>query len=231
MLFDLFETLISEWRNGKREKGHMFHEIGLNEELFKKEWHKRLDKRMDGTFSNYRSVLIDILRAQNMPIDLKVLDAAQKQRERVKSLPFEQINEEIIGCLSELKRQGIKVGLISNCTPEEISAWEACTLSQYFDDVIFSYKVKCAKPNPEIYLMACKNLKVEPEKVIFIGDGGSNELFGAEQVGMIPYQATWFLSEKLFSQTLLLFKVVLTNNYLLKFATFIILLRKELQTP
>ncbi|GIN85892.1 hypothetical protein J6TS2_22780 [Heyndrickxia sporothermodurans] len=36
---------------------------------------------------------------------------------------------------------------------------------------------------------------MEPDHSIFIGDGGSNELQGAADVGMIAYQAIWFLPE------------------------------------
>jgi HAD superfamily hydrolase (TIGR01509 family) len=70
-----------------------------------------------------------------------------------------------------------------------------------FDDVVFSYEVKCAKPNPKIYKIACENINVLPKESIFIGDGGSNELYGATNIGMSAYHATWFqpvsISEKI----------------------------------
>jgi putative hydrolase of the HAD superfamily len=95
----------------------------------------------------------------------------------------------------------IKLGLISNCAPEEVVGWPQSPLADLFDDIIFSFEVKYAKPNPEIYLTACENLMVSPKDSIFIGDGGSNELQGAADVGMNPYHATWFqttsISEKI----------------------------------
>lgn len=60
---------------------------------------------------------------------------------------------------------------------------------------MFSFQAKCAKPNPEIYLSACRNLEVEPKDAVFIGDGGSNELEGASRVGIKAYHATWFQPE------------------------------------
>ncbi|MGN1345799.1 MAG: hypothetical protein ACI4V1_03380, partial [Eubacteriales bacterium] len=36
-------------------------------------------------------------------------------------------------------------------------------------------------------------LAVAPEDCIFIGDGGSRELYGALEAGMTPLRAMWFL--------------------------------------
>ena len=49
------------------------------------------------------------------------------------------------------------------------------------------------KPDSDIYQHACKNLGVAPSDCIFIGDGNSDELQGAAQVGMLPFCAAWFL--------------------------------------
>nr|WP_312577162.1 HAD hydrolase-like protein [Sedimentibacter sp.] len=40
------------------------------------------------------------------------------------------------------------------------------------------------KPNCDIYNIAIKKLNVNPEKSVFVGDGGSDELLGARRVGM-----------------------------------------------
>ena len=37
---------------------------------------------------------------------------------------------------------------------------------------------------------------MEPENCLYIEDGGSDELRGASEVGMRPYQATWFLQSR-----------------------------------
>jgi len=40
-----------------------------------------------------------------------------------------------------------------------------------------------------------KKLGVEPEQCLYVGDGGSDELFSSEQIGMKALQAGWYLSE------------------------------------
>lgn len=94
--------------------------------------------------------------------------------------------------LQELRRQHLKLGMISNCTEEEVRHWEHSELADCFDSVIFSFEAGVAKPDLRIYEMACSRSGIQPEEAIFVGDGGSNELQGAEQAGMIPYHAVWF---------------------------------------
>jgi ribosomal protein S18 acetylase RimI-like enzyme len=96
--------------------------------------------------------------------------------------------------LEDLRDNEIKLGLISNCTEEEIRGWSKCELAPYFDHVIFSYQVKMAKPDVRIYELACEQLSVLPEEALFIGDGGSDELNGANNAGLHAYQAIWFQS-------------------------------------
>ena len=94
--------------------------------------------------------------------------------------------------LELLRERGLKVGLISNCSEEEVISFGQSGLAPYFDDVIFSYEVGVAKPNPEIYRMACDRLGVTPQESLFIGDGGSDELRGASNAGLRPFHAYWF---------------------------------------
>jgi HAD superfamily hydrolase (TIGR01549 family) len=201
VFFDLFETLITEWENNQKKATYTVKGLGLDEHTYKKEWSIRRDRRMDGTFPDHQSVLRDILISQGRPINDDIIEKIHQQRVNTKLVPFMEIDNEIIQMLQTLKEMKVKIGLISNCTVEEVVGWEKSILADLFDDVVFSYAVKQSKPNSEIYLTACNNLKVSPENSLFIGDGGSNELQGASQVGMKAYHAIWFqpsyISEKI----------------------------------
>jgi putative hydrolase of the HAD superfamily len=50
-----------------------------------------------------------------------------------------------------------------------------------------------AKPDPEIYLRAVQRLGAEPASAAYIGDGGDDELGGAERVGLQAGRAGWFV--------------------------------------
>ena len=52
-----------------------------------------------------------------------------------------------------------------------------------FDHIIESSKVGIRKPNPEIYKMSCRALKVHPEECIYLDDLGIN-LKPARSLGM-----------------------------------------------
>jgi HAD superfamily hydrolase (TIGR01549 family) len=195
IFFDLFETLISEYANGKRKvpRSSFVEQLGIESKLFDQEWNIRQEKRMDGTYANFPSVVREIFSCLGHEVDEESIEAFHKERTLSKSVPFSNIDVEIVHMLEQIKSCGMKIGLISNCTPEEIKAWPSSDLAKYFDDVIFSYQVRVAKPNPAIYQLACQRMNVSPIESIFVGDGGSNELEGATKVGMSAYHATWFI--------------------------------------
>ncbi|MBY6037619.1 HAD-IA family hydrolase [Fictibacillus nanhaiensis] len=148
---------------------------------------------MDGTFPDHQSVLRDILASHGIPADSVFIEKVHQERVGAKAVPFYDIIPEVLKVLQIVKGKGLKVGLISNCAPEEVLSWNNCELATYFDAVIFSCDVKQAKPNRKIYEIACEKLEVTPQEAIFIGDGGANELVGAIEAGIQAFHATWFL--------------------------------------
>lgn len=62
-----------------------------------------------------------------------------------------------------------------------------------FDDTIFSYEVGYLKPQTEIYELALKRMNAKPEKSVFIGDGGSDEMKGAKQMGINTILTSYLL--------------------------------------
>jgi putative hydrolase of the HAD superfamily len=197
IFFDLFETLISEFADGKRIAYRQYDYmglLGLSHTDFKLEWRKHQDARMCGDFASYHDVIRAILATRCLPVNEEAIEALYQARLEEKEIPFRQIHSEVLSLLQSLKKHPIKIGLISNCTEEEVGGWEDSELSEYFDDYIFSYQVGISKPNKEIYMLACNRLGVRPEECIFVGDGGSNELQGAGAIGLNVVHAIWFHS-------------------------------------
>ena len=197
VFFDLYETLITEldplaperrpWRMLAAER------LGIEEHAFEREWRDRSKQRMAGRFENHAAVLHEICQAIGHSADAASLHQLQLDRILLKQPPFAAIDDAILAALKRIKATGVKIGLISNCAPEEAAAWTTCRLAPLIDDAVLSYQVGYMKPDPEIYELACRRLAVELQRAIFVGDGGSNELAGAAQVGLTPYWATWFL--------------------------------------
>jgi HAD superfamily hydrolase (TIGR01549 family) len=205
--FDLYETLITEQENemniieyGTPENKTPASYLGISEESFEKEWVARRPGRMKGVFTDYYSVIKDICTQLNLDIDDKILTSLNEKRLAEKRKPYQNINGEIVDMLKELKRMGLKIGLVSNCSGEETEGLFLSPLSNLFDEIILSYQVGVSKPDKEIYDAACQRLGVNPGEAIFIGDGGANELMGAKKAGMKAFRASWFYDRNLEEQ-------------------------------
>lgn len=196
VIFDLYETLISEFADGTRkvQSLNVFQEHwGLSREEYNEEWRRRQEHRMNGTFPDFPSVLRDMWLTKGKTLDEAHLQTMYQARLDAKSVPFDDISPNVIYMLKQLKSRGIRIGLLSNCTEEEVKAWERCALAPYFDDAVFSYRTGYAKPDKAIYELSLRNLGVEPHEAVFIGDGGSRELDGAAAAGLQAFHATWFI--------------------------------------
>jgi putative hydrolase of the HAD superfamily len=88
--------------------------------------------------------------------------------------------------LVELRRRGIRVGLVSNSAEEVALVWPGSAFAPLFDVAIFSATAGWMKPDRRIYERACAELGVEPSGCLFVGDGANDELRGAQDVGMTP---------------------------------------------
>ncbi|MGH3655081.1 MAG: HAD family hydrolase [Micromonosporaceae bacterium] len=86
--------------------------------------------------------------------------------------------------LATLHSAGIRTGVVSDCTHEVPTLWPSLGLSRYVDAAVFSVEVGTCKPDPQIYLAACRQLGVRPAECVYVGDGGSRELTGARDIGM-----------------------------------------------
>ncbi len=126
-------------------------------------------------------ILISIMPYKISPIQKeKVLYSREK---RMKTA-LQMIPEEILDALQKIKSVDIKLELISNADCIDCKYWSQSPLSPYFNDAIFSCNVGLLKPNQQIYKLAMQRLHMSPEQCLFVGDGGSNELYGAKTAGM-----------------------------------------------
>jgi FMN phosphatase YigB (HAD superfamily) len=56
-------------------------------------------------------------------------------------------------------------------------------LTEYLHPVILSSRVTVRKPNPEIYLMAARQIGVAPEKCAYVGDNPIRDVEGTRAAG------------------------------------------------
>ena len=87
--------------------------------------------------------------------------------------------------LAELDRRGYAMGIIANTVTEtEIPDWMAAdSLGRYFKTTILSSKVRLRKPDPEIYLLACRCIGTPPEHCAYVGDNPVRDVEGTRAAG------------------------------------------------
>jgi len=103
----------------------------------------------------------------------------------LESLPLGNIHLEMIHFIEDLKRQGYKVGLLSNHTLSGAQQARTYDLDKVFDVSFFSAEIKFMKPQPEAFLLLADKLGVDIRELIFIDDA-SRSLQGAHEVGYTP---------------------------------------------
>lgn len=195
VLFDLFETLITESRTQPTRASSLGRALGLDQAAFRVEWRARRPRIVLGQLS-FADALTEISQTLAGTANTAVVQRICEQRVREKTALFARIDEQVASLVSDLSTRGIRLGIISNCFEEDIRAWPSCSLAREFQCAVFSFGEGVAKPDPEIYLRGARRLGVDPTSALFIGDGGDNELVGAEQAGLRAFRAAWFTRDR-----------------------------------
>ena len=74
--------------------------------------------------------------------------------------------------LEELKAHQIPIGISSGAPPKNVSfILDKTGIRDYFQAIVDESKVENGKPNPAIYLVTAKELKISPEQCVVFEDG------------------------------------------------------------
>lgn len=116
--------------------------------------------------------------------DSAQLESACRVRFEIECGYARMLRDDALVTLRALREEGLKVGVVSDCTHELRDIWDHLPLAPLVDAVVFSVTMGERKPHPSLYRSVCDQLAIDPPEAIYLGDGGSNELTGARQVGM-----------------------------------------------
>ncbi len=111
-----------------------------------------------------------------------------KDIERLKEiLKQEQVDMTVIqpeaaSVLDALKKNGYKLGLISNSWPHGSEKFNY--LKNYFDSMILSHKIGMLKPDAKMFETCLKELGVKADEAVMIGNSYESDIAPAEAVGM-----------------------------------------------
>lgn len=88
-----------------------------------------------------------------------------------------------IEALGVLRRQGVRIGVLSNTHGLELRSWEESPLVALVDVVAFSHEIGARKPHPLAYARVLARLGVAAGSAAYVGDGSCDELVGARSAG------------------------------------------------
>ena len=194
VIFDLFETLITEWGHKKYTKKEMCTDLGIERDTFDVFWKEKSSDRYLGNIS-FEDSLLYVFEKCGRTVEKELIAQVINERIRTKAECFDHINPDVLQMLRQLREMGLKTAIISNCSSEEVKVLKESDLYYYFDEVVLSYEVHMKKPDISIYEEALKRLNLGTEECFFVGDGGSNELVGAENAGIKAIQAKWYTDQ------------------------------------
>jgi putative hydrolase of the HAD superfamily len=194
VIFDLFETLITEWVSEKYTKRKTAADLGADYDKYFQGMEKLHDKMYRGQ-CNFVEAVASCCRECEITPEKDKLDAVVEKRIKTNTVCFTYPHPEISEMLSAVKEKGYRLGLISNCSSEEVTVFKNSAIYPFFDAVVLSYEAGIVKPDTPIYKLCSERLGVEPGECLFVGDGGSDELWGAENAGMKSLRAMWFLDK------------------------------------
>ncbi len=192
VFFDLFFTLADP--HGELEKEEYL-PLSVSEETWRQAvWEKEFsDARGRGEYRSCGEILSQM--CLRLPVKLtvqqkgKLHDALSHRMQKALC----ELPPEIMPVLRELKSSGYHLGIISNADAYDILHWQESPLREAFDTAVFSCEVGSLKPEARIFEFAMEQMQALPEESVFVGDGGSDELYGAKRLGMTTVLAEHLL--------------------------------------
>lgn len=140
-------------------------------------------ERISGALGDVRQTMAAIAGRLGVRLTEEQLDRASQTRRSVQEAMF-SLRPEALGVIGMLRAAGLRTGLVSDCTSELPDAWPRLPLAAMIDAPVFSCVERTRKPDPRLFRKVAADLGAEPDRCVYVGDGGGNELTGASGVGM-----------------------------------------------
>ncbi|UCD08075.1 MAG: HAD-IA family hydrolase [Dehalococcoidales bacterium] len=94
--------------------------------------------------------------------------------------------DDVIPSMKKLRKQDLKIGLITNLEIDMNPVCSKLGLDPYLDLIVTSGEAGSDKPQPEIFLLALKKAGVESSEAVHVGDQYKIDAVGAKNAGIKP---------------------------------------------
>lgn len=175
VVFDLDDTLISEKEYIKSGYHHIANVLssrsGMDKTIIFSELIKLFKERYTNVFNRFYEIH-NIEYSRDM-----ILDLVNEYRGH---LPEIQFYDDVLPCLNELKRLGIKTGIITDgyaiAQRQKLRAIEA---NKYFDEIIVTDELGTDywKPHPKPFELMREKFEVDFNEMIYVGDNPEKDFY------------------------------------------------------
>ena len=179
LTFDCFGTLI-DWRHGIRTTGELLFP-GRGADFLDAYIKVEAEVETEGSFRRYRAVLTETVRrvAQRLELDLKPDDATAL----VSTIPYWPAFADVGPALSELRREGWRFALLTNCD-RDIIALTQRRLPASFDAVVTAEDVAAYKPSPAHFLLFKSTFGASADAWIHVAQSYFHDIKPTSELGI-----------------------------------------------
>jgi HAD superfamily hydrolase (TIGR01509 family) len=210
VLFDLWGTLITDppergrprqvWRAGQVLDALANHDLRLEFDVVDRALLSAMaalaelqDSGCDVDSAGRVTIFSEALvKACGEPVPVDAVDAVERA---VTGMPAEFRPGLATGAaetLAAVKNAGLATALVSNAGFTNATALRQLLggydLTRYFDVLVFSDELQVAKPDARMFERALEALGVSPDAAAYVGDSPHNDVFGAQQAGILAVQ-------------------------------------------
>ena len=187
VIFDLFGTIVDDFAAASAGSNHAEFPaaLGLPYDPFMQHWRQLTDRRSLGEFQTVEASIEHVCAIIGASVTAEQMARAVETRLQLTRRALTP-QADAVATFAQLRNDGFKIGLLSNCSIEIPIVWPETEFAELFHSTVFSSRERIKKPAPQIYHLACERLGVTPEQCLYIADGENYELAAAAQVGMQP---------------------------------------------